>query len=86
MGDMGDLYRAWGAEKKERKKSLLERNVAKIALLNIPYNKLNTYHYKIYDIDFYPSTDKWYDPKQQRHGRGLVTLISYAQQLEKNRV
>lgn len=78
MGDMGDLYRALKEEKKARKQSLFERNIEKIINLNLPYTKLTEYQYKIYSINFYPSTDKWYYDKEKVSGRGLVSLINYA--------
>lgn len=37
----------------------------------------NGYHWKIGDLDFYPSTHRWEDRKKDFHGYGLKEFIKY---------
>lgn len=60
MGDMGDFYRDWNADKKARREKNLEKNKFQI---DDTFIKHTDYHYTRYllgdTLDYWPSTNKW---------------------------
>ena len=87
MGDMGDMFREWDADKKAKKKSNLEYSTAKLKQLGVDFESKNggvhlviTVNAEI--IDFWPSTGKFKNRKETFYRRGLNQLLMHLAKLD----
>jgi predicted Zn-ribbon and HTH transcriptional regulator len=39
----------------------------------------NNYHWRVAGIDFFPTTERWFDTKNDFHGQGVKEFIRYVQ-------
>ena len=79
MGDMGETFRAWDAQKKEKKASNLEFSTKKLIELGVDFESKNggfhlviSHNGKI--VDFWPSTGKYKFRTRKKYCRGLKKL------------
>lgn len=82
MGDMGEMYRAWNDDKKERRKRNLPRNVAALEKYGINFDSRNDgYHLVILHegklVDFWPSSGKWRARVEKQKGFGVTSLLEW---------
>lgn len=77
MGDMGDVFNAMKAEKKERHARWHTENRALIEASGIPYDDRGEallFRFSTVKADFYPSTGRWRSDNKTYRGGGKSFL------------
>lgn len=73
MGDMGDLYRDYRIQKKEKKFQNLEYAIN--VLKDYEYRQADEYLFKVGPFDFWPSTGLFINRETGKKGRGINNLL-----------
>ncbi len=83
MSDLGETFKAYKQERRE-KKTLNAINSEDILIQrNIPFKKFTEDHYRVGDYNFWPSTGLFIHVKENKRGRGVFNLLKL---VEKNEV
>lgn len=87
MSELGDTYRAWDKQKKEKKESKLEQSIKLLDEHDIDYIKKSDYHLRLANYDFWPSTGLFISRyAAKKRGRGVMNLINKVKKEEENKV
>lgn len=79
MSDVGELYRAWGEDKKRKKESNQEYSTNLLIQKGVEFESKNWGNHLVVTgkncvIDFWPSTGKFI-VRGVKHGRGVRNLL-----------
>ncbi|MGE3608045.1 MAG: hypothetical protein AB7I27_00555 [Bacteriovoracaceae bacterium] len=84
MTDIGETFKAYREERKEKRASNHFRSVDILEEMGVHYTRLSYSHYRINDYDFWPSTGLFIHVKTKKRGRGIRNLLKLVNQNKDN--
>lgn len=75
MSELGDDFKAWREDKRDKKENNYNRALDLLAEHGIKFERLSESHLRIGEIDYWPSTGLFINRKTKKRGRGIINLI-----------
>ena len=75
MSEIGELFKAIKSNQKQDRAFNLETALVVLDDLKIKYERFNSNHFRIGDIDFWATTGLFLNTKTRERGRGIANLL-----------
>ena len=78
MSDIGEIFKEYAKERRERKERNLTCSIAILEKNEVPFVSHSAHHLLVRGhVDYWPSTGLWIDRRTKRRGRGVMNLLRF---------